>query len=78
MATGKVIRKQGASATGASVGPGKSRGSVELKLPEEGNINIRKAENGVIVSVWDSSKDYKDPDHERTFVVDSIADIKLK
>ena len=77
MPQGKVIRKAPASATGASVGPGKSRGSVELKLPEEGNISIRKAENGIIVSVWDSSKKYDDPDHERTFVVDAISDIKL-
>lgn len=78
MAKGTVIRRSGAQATGSSVGPGTSRPKVELKLPEEGNINIRRAENGVIISVWDSSKDYKDPDHERTFVVDSIADITLK
>lgn len=78
MATGKVIRKPGASATGPSVGPAKSRGTVELSLPEEGSLNIRKAENGVVVTVYDNSKKYDDPDHERTFVVDQISDIALK
>ena len=77
MATGNVV-KRSSSSTGASAGPGKSRGSVEVTLPEEGNLSIRKAENGIIVSIWDSSKEYKDPDHERTFVVDSIKDIVLK
>lgn len=78
MAKGTVIRRTAAQATGASVGPGGSRGKVELKLPEEGSLNIRRAENGVIVTVWDSSKKYDDPDHERTFVVDSISDITIK
>lgn len=73
-----VIRKQGVSATGPSVGPGRGRGTVEVKLPEEGSLSIRKAENGVIVTVWDSTKKYDDPDHERTFVVDRITDINLK
>lgn len=78
MAKGTVIRRTTAQATGASVGPGSARSKMELKLPEEGNISIRRAENGVIISVWDSSKKYDDPDHERTFVVDSIQDITLK
>ncbi len=78
MATGNVIRRQAASATGSSVGPGRSRGTVDVKLPEEGNVSIRKAENGVIVTVWDSTKKYDDPEHERTFIVDRITDINLK
>lgn len=78
MAKGTVVRKQAAQATGSSVGPGRSRSSVEIKLPEEGNINIRRAENGVIVTVWDGTKKYDDPDHERTLVVDSLSDITLK
>jgi len=78
VAKGTVIRRSGAQSTGSSVGPGTSRGKVELKLPEEGNVSIRRAENGVIVTVWDGSKKYDDPDHERTFVVDSISDITIK
>lgn len=78
MAKGTVIRKQAAQATGSSVGPGRSRSTVDITLPADGNINIRRAENGVIVSVWDGSKKYDDPDHERTLVVDSLSDINLK
>lgn len=78
MAKGTVIKRSATQATGASVGPGKSRGGVEMTLPEDGSLNIRKAENGIVVTVYDNSKKWDEPDHERTFVVDSISDISLK
>ena len=78
MAQGKVIRKQATTATGSSVGPGRGRQSVEVILPEEGNLSIRRAENGVIVTIWDSTKEYDDPDHERTIIVDRVSDIIIK
>lgn len=76
MAKGTVVRRQAASATGSSVGRGGSRGQVEVNLPEDGHISIRRAENGVVVNVWDSSKEY--PDSERTFIVDAVKDITFK
>jgi len=32
----------------------------------------------VVLSIWDSSKKYDDPDHEKTYVVDNIQDVVLK
>jgi len=74
----KVIRRQATQATGASVGPGKAKSKTEITLPGDGSLTIRKAENGVVLSIWDSSKKYDDPDHEKTYVVDNIQDVVLK
>lgn len=38
---------------------------------------IHMEENGIIVTVWDSSREYDDPDHERTIVVQSLSEIVL-
>lgn len=77
MAASKVIRRVTSTATGVNAGSGRAGGTFDIKLPADGSLNIRRAENGIIVTVWDSSKKYDDPDHERTIVVQSLSEIVL-
>lgn len=75
---GKMVRRRMAPSTGAGVGPGRASSQIEVVVPNEGRINIKKAENGVVVSVYDDTKEYNDPNHETMFVVNKVSDIVLK
>lgn len=49
----------------------------DVKLPSNGSIDIRRAENGVVVTIYDNDVKYDDPGHCRTIVMASITDLNL-
>ena len=49
----------------------------EVKLPSNGSIDIRRAENGIVVIIYDNDVKYDQPGHMRTIVAGSITDLNL-
>jgi hypothetical protein len=49
----------------------------DVKLPNNGSIDIRRAENGLVVTIYDNDVKYDDPGHCRTIVAASLADLNL-
>ena len=49
----------------------------DVKLPNNGSIDIRRAENGLVVTIYDNDVKYDDPGHSRTIVAASLADLNL-